>query len=518
MKKEKPNYLFRALAILAPNYAMNIMRARYMERVYSGALNYPSDDWQSANTNDSANKEIQLAQKTLISRSRDLSRNNPYAKKATDVIVSNTVGYGIMATIKHKNKRKQKEIEAEWKRITESNLCDNELRNNFTSLQTLAMRTIVDSGEVIAIKYLDVDSPKIQLLEPDFIDDSLSGIIDGKTDNYISGIKVDNRNRRISYKIYEKHPGDMYGSTKSKEISADKVIHSFFTTRPGQLRGVPWCHAVIQTLKDFDDFQYATIIRQKISACLVGVITTTGADNLLGRDKVQAKRKAETKMTPGSFKYADPGEDVKFSSPPPAQGYSDFVAETIRAVACGYGITYESISNDYSRVNYSSGRMGKIEMKNNIEQWRWNMFIPQFCDGYMDMFKEFCVVKGLVKTKEEIEHEWVAPAYTSIDPNKEINADKEAVLAGFKSKSMVIREQGLDPELVREEIKKEREADKAAGLTFDVYGEVPKEEPVPSEDDTEETDLPSDEERYFTGPDDKIFKLKKDGSFEEIKD
>ena len=169
MKKEKPNYLFRALALIAPNYAMNIMRARYMERVYSGALNHPSDDWQSANSNDSVNKEIEKAQKTLINRSRDLSRNNPYAKKATDVIVSNTVGYGITATIKHNNKRKQKEIEAEWKRITESNLCDNELRNNFTTLQTLAMRTIVESGEVLAIKYIDEDSPKIQLLEPDFI-------------------------------------------------------------------------------------------------------------------------------------------------------------------------------------------------------------------------------------------------------------------------------------------------------------------------------------------------------------
>ena len=110
MKKEKPNYLFRALALIAPNYAMNIMRARYMERVYSGALNHPSDDWQSANSNDSVNKEIERAQKTLINRSRDLSRNNPYAKKATDVIVSNTVGYGITATIKHNNKRKQLEI------------------------------------------------------------------------------------------------------------------------------------------------------------------------------------------------------------------------------------------------------------------------------------------------------------------------------------------------------------------------------------------------------------------------
>lgn len=482
----KPNYLFRIVSVLAPNFAMSIMRSRYMERVYNGAETYPSSDWNYGDQNNSANTEIEKAQRKLISRSRDLSRNSPYAKKASDVIVSNTVGRGIMPKLTGKNKTQTKKITDAWKKIAETNMCDNELRNNFYSLQELAMRTIVESGEVLALKYMEQDSPKIQLLEPDFIDDQTSKF--RETDGYISGIKVDNKNRRIAYKLYKTHPGNLiFNEVTSKDVSAKKVIHAYRQTRPGQLRGVPWCHAVIQTLKDFDEFQNATIIRQKIAACLVGVIKTLGGDSLLSSAQRKNKRKKETRMTPGTFKYAEPGEDVEFSRPPNSEGYADFIAETIRAVASGYGITYESMSNDYSKVNFSSGRMGNIEMRKNLESWRWNMFIPLFCDPYMEMFKEWCQLTGIVRSKEDITHVWVAPAYTMLDPTKEIAADKESVKAGFKSKSTVIREGGRDPDLVTAEIKEERDNDAKLGLTFDVYEkpevEVIKEEDV---DNTEE--------------------------------
>jgi lambda family phage portal protein len=525
-KKDKPSYFIRVLSLLAPEYALKVIRVRAMERVYAGAETYPSSDWTTVSGDTSANAEIDRAQKTLISRSRDLTRNSPYAKKAVDTIVSNVVGAGIVPHLKGRTKSQTKKIMDAWKLVAETNLCDNELRQDFYSLQSLAMRTIAESGEVLAMKFMEPDSPKIQLLEPDFIDSSqVSGIV-GTTDNWISGIMVDKNNRIKKYKLYNKHPGDRtFTQIQSKEVDAKDIIHALKVDRAGQLRGVPWGHAVINTLKDFDDFQYATIVRQKIAACLVGVITSVGGDNLLSADKLKQKRKNETKMTPGSFKYLDEGEDVKFSSPPPTQNYSEFVAETIRAVACGFGITYESISNDYSRVNYSSGRMGHIEMRKNLEQWRWNILIPQFCDPYMAMFKEWCKLKGIVANENEITHEWVPPAYSMIDPTKEIEADKEAIKAGLKSKSMVIREQGLDPEQVREEIRLEREADLQAGLNFDVYEAQTKQEEnqeeseenvEESEENQEESEQIQDKNRFYTDSKGRIWRAVGDG-FEEIK-
>lgn len=467
----KPSIWFRALSVVVPSVAINIIRSRYLQRLYVGAETYPSSDWSDSYNDSSPNEEISRAQKVLISRSRSLGRNNPYAKKATDVIVSNVVGAGIIPSFRGRNKTETKALQQEWRKLAETTKCDFEERNNFYALQSLALRTIVESGEVLALKYQEVDAPKIQLLEPDFIDSSrVLTTLDTSNKNQIKmGIEVDNRNRRVAYYLFENHPGDALGTTKSSRISAKKVIHSFFQSRPGQLRGVPWSHAIVQTLKDFDDFQYATIVRQKISACLVGVITTNGSDNMLDREILKEKRRRETKMTPGSWKYANPGEGVEFNTPPAPQGYGEFIAETIRAVACGYGITYESISNDYSKVNFSSGRMGHLEMKRNIENWRWNMFIPQFCDPFMEMFLEHCKLKSIISDVNQVYYEWTPPATEMIDPTKEIPAAKEAIKAGLKSKSSVIREYGQDPDLVREEIRLEREADKKAGLNFDVY-------------------------------------------------
>lgn len=479
-------FLFTALAVIAPKYALNVMRARMLQRVYEGAQTTPSSDWQSIQGNTSANKEIEGGQKTLINRSRDLARNNPYALKAQDVIVSNTIGSGIVPKITGRTKRQQRILRDLWKEVAETTLCDIERRHNFYSLQCLAMNTVVESGEVIAIKSITTEAPSIQLLEPDFIDESKknTGNEDG-TGRIVNGISLDRHSRRKSYHLFQSHPGDLeISSTKSREVSADKIIHVYKQTRPGQLRGVPWAHAVIETLKDFADFQYATIIRQKISACLVGVITTSGNDTLLTAEQQKTKRKNETKMTPGSFRYAGPGESVEFSNPPSSQGYGEFISETIRGVSAGYGVTYESISNDYSKVNFSSGRMGHLQFKKNIEKWRWHMIIPHFCDPYWELFLKWAQAKGVDTTGVKVE--WVPPAFAMIDPIKEINADKEAIKAGLKSKSMVIREQGLDPDMVRKEIIEERAEDSDAGLTFDVYITETKSTVEDDEDDEDD--------------------------------
>lgn len=493
------NALLTLGAIVAPNITLRYLNTKYMMRAYDGAETYPSTDWIYASNSGSANAEVERAQKILISRSRDLVRNNPYAKKAIDVIVSDTVGAGIVPKIIGRNKTQTKRLTKLWEQIAHSSLCDNERRMDFYSLQALALQTIVESGEVLAIKSIDAEAPSLQLLEPDYIDSSVNSISNNNSSNrIINGIEVDENNRRVSYQIYNQHPGEINSfGLKSKRIEAKHIIHAYHVTRPGQLRGVPWAHSVISILKDFADFQYATLIRQKIAACLVGAIKTTGSDkSILSASQLREKRRNETKMTPGSWKYLDPGEDVEFSNPPNTTGYSEFTSEMIRAVSCGFGITYESISNNYGNVNFSSGRMGHIQMRRNIERWRWTMLIPQFCDPYFQLFLEWCRLRG--EDISGVTVEWVPPAHVMIDPVKEIAAEKAAVDAGFKSKSQVIREQGQNPDTVREEIAAERKADKEAGLAFESKSspgdKLKSDESAENVDEDTEESTPDDEE------------------------
>ena len=51
------------------------------------------------------------------------------------------------------------------------------------------------------------------------------------------------------------------------------MLHVYRGGRPGQVRGVSWFAPVVLRLKDFDDYEDAALLKQKIAACLA-VLTT----------------------------------------------------------------------------------------------------------------------------------------------------------------------------------------------------------------------------------------------------
>jgi lambda family phage portal protein len=450
-----------------------------MKRAYDGAQTHSSNDWRSARKT-SANAEIGAALTKLQDRSRDLARNSPYFARAVNVIVNNTVGAGILGKIKGRNKTQEKKLNELWKQVAETPQCDVEGRHNFYYLQALAMRTIVESGELVALKYITGAAPQVKLLESDFI------VTDSDSQPWIQGVKLDVNGKPEAYRIYKQHPGDR-ATTSSDfvEIPASRVFHSFRQERPGQVRGTPWAYPIIETLKDFSEWQTATLVRAKLAACVGGVITTTSGSGLSASD-LKERRENEMSLSPGTFRYLNEGEQFSLVSPPGVEGYGEFVREAMRATAAGLGISFEAMTGDYSQVNFSSGRMGHIEFRRNIDSWRWNLLIPQFCDPYFQAFLEWAKLKGI--DTEGARMEWVPPAHIMIDPVKEISADKEAVRAGFKSRTQVILESGNDPVSVFEEIKAEREEAAEAGVTFDTDTPVVNNTSTNGENDSEEED------------------------------
>ncbi len=223
-------------------------------------------------------------------------------------------------------------------------------------------------------------------------------------------------------------------------------------------------------MKDFADFEDATLTRQKLANAFVGVVT--GEDDGAAIPGIQteegdiiADREPLDYIEPGTFQYARPGEEVTFSNPPATEGYADYTKVSLRAVAAGLGTPYEALTGDLSNVNFSSGRMGWLEYQRSLATWQWTMFIPQFCGAVGQWMIDALAITGEDVTGVTVR--WTPPGREMINPSDEVKASRDAIRAGGKTLSQWARERGEDPDTFLAEAKADFAKLDELGLIFD---------------------------------------------------
>jgi len=473
MKKLKSNILDRIISAVAPEAAYRRLQYRkalevFNTRRYDAASGgRRTSQWIAQST--SANSEIQNALSFLRNRSRDLVRNNGYAKKAVNEIANNIVGTGIIPTPLIESAPQLKKIKAAWNTWADSTQCDYDGHLNYYGLQHLAALCLAESGEVLIRRHINTAKDAIfplqlQLLEPDFIDTTkyADRLADGGYIYY--GVEFNANNQIVAYWLWPNHPGDqLHFNLVSARVPSNELIHLFKKERPGQFRGIPFGHAAMLRLKDLDEFEDTQLIRQKIAACFTlfrrkpNVLPLGGADDSTNPDRLE-------KVEPGIIEDLAPGEEITFAVPPDAgQNYDPYTKSVLRSISCAYGIDYVTLTGDLTAVNFSSGRMGWLQFHRNITVWQWNTFIPMMCNKTWLWFMQLAVVNGISKT-QLVPVRWTTPRREMIDPSKEIEAQKTAVRAGFASWQETVRENGYNPEDVLDQLKKDKEAFDAAGL------------------------------------------------------
>lgn len=394
---------------------------------------------------------------------RDMIRNTPFAARAQMIIAGNVVGDGIIPKVIGADEARALEL---IERHLDTTAIDADGLNNLYGLQRLAVGAMVDSGEVLIRRRrrrLSDGLPlplQLQVMEADYIDSSRDTLAPGSPGvQVVDGIEYDAIGRRVAYWLYDDHPGRVRGRirTSSRRVPASEIVHLFRVDRPGQNRGVTWFAPVATTIQDLADYQDAQIVRQKIAACFAAFRTSVD-----GEPPVDL---AET-ISPGAIEYLGPGEDVRFAQPPAVDGFGEFQRFVLRSAAAGLGITYESLSGDLSDVNFSSARMGRLDMDRNVSAWQWQTVIPRMLNPVAEWFLEAWAVQDADPSVRDARVTWTPPRRPLVDPTKELPAMGEAVRLGFDSRSNVIRTLGFDPERVLEQQIADRDAAEAAGLTF----------------------------------------------------
>lgn len=477
----KPNLIDRAVGFISPEAGARRMKHRatidILTRGYAGAdRGRLKSSWRARST--SADAEIAKDGRILRDRMRDLVRNNPYAANAISVLVTHTIGDGIVPRAKDK---KVNDLFSEWCRV-----CDADGQLDFYGIQALAMRGMFESGDGIVRRRRRRSEDglpvplQLQVLETDLIDSTKEGTLAGGG-VMIQGIEFDAIRRKRAYWMFGSHPGNSFFdpqlSITSKAVPAEDIAHVFEKQRT-QVRGAPWGAPAIADLHDLARYDQAEIVRKRLEACMVGIMTGGEIDDPVGMPMVGADGKAcppgvyntrgerVEKFEPGMFYNAVGGKEIKFSEPAPTNSYDAYKTSALHTIAAGFRTPHALISGNLTKVNYSSSKVGLESFKRMISALQWQCAIPMLCEPPWRWFLEAAYLAGKI---DHTNHpaEWSPPRMYSADPGKDIAAALAEVRAGFKPLSAVIAEGGYNPDDVLAAIARDNATLDKLGLVLD---------------------------------------------------
>jgi lambda family phage portal protein len=146
-----------------------------------------------------------------------------------------------------------------------------------------------------------------------------------------------------------------------------------------------------------------------------------------------------------------PGESVTVPDLNAPDGQLEpFTRSMLRAVAAGVGVSFESISKNFSESNYSSSRLSLLEERDTYRVLQRYM-IENFHQPVFEAWLEMAVLSGALSLPGYESNpdryrasRWVPRSWEWVDPQREVDAYKTAVRCGFKTLGQVISEQGGD--------------------------------------------------------------------------
>jgi len=447
----------KAIATLAPIWALKRLRAQLTLRSYEAAG--PSRLHAFKSDNNSHDMQVGQASESLRAQARHLEQNHDLSAGLLDVLVHNIVGTGIS-------------IEPQVKNVAGELDCDfnRQLLNCFSqwmlspaissqldwhSLCRLICRAWLRDGEVL-IRLIEGNIPQfehlshlpfsIDVLEADFLPLDLSD----RVKHIQQGIEKNSFGQVVAYHVTTEHPANTNLHPQTRRITANQIIHLKLVKRCHQNRGVSLFAPVLKRLSDLKDYEDSERIAARMSAAMTAYIKKPmDGFNPLTMGAEDKDRYFDIK--PGLFfDNLNPGEEINtIQSNRPSQLLSEFRNAMLRAIAAGTRTSYSSIAKDYNGT-YSAQRQELVEQAAHYAVLRQE-FIAGFIRPiwtrwlHLMMAAKHIEIAPNIDINTLINADYRGPVIPWIDPLKEVKADVEAVNAGFKSRSQVIRERGGDP-------------------------------------------------------------------------
>lgn len=502
------------VSVFSPRRAFDRARARQAynvvsKRAYEAArVDRTTTAWNAQNQ--SADRALMGEAERVRDRARDLVRNNAYARGALDAIVSNVVGCGIVPKPATDSATDNDLIQEAWNRWCE--VADVTGRLHFYEMQALACREMVESGEAIVHYVSDLDETRpcpfaLEMIESERISTESDVYKRQREGNQVRrGVELDATGKPVAYWLWNASPnGFFYEQAAPERREARDYLHIYRQERIGQTRGVSWLAPAVLWLKDLGMYVENELQASAVASCFgVVVKTIDGGDSFGGMATPTDGETTDTdgnrleRIQPGLVTHLMPGEDIECINPGRPNAAADpWISLILRSIAVAMGISYELVSRDYSRTNYSSNRASALEDRRRFKPMQ-KFLVWHLCQPVYREFFASCVlarVKGFPDETEFLSNQaywlkcnWRTPGWEWVDPLKEIQAAALAVKEKFTSRGDVIESAGDDlretwKELAAEnKLAEELDLDLTPELTLiEANSKINEEEPADAE-------------------------------------
>lgn len=451
-------------------------------------------------------------------RADDLMRNHGIAHGGVQLHIDNIVGHMFRLSAKPKWQRLgiseadarafAKDVEAAWVEYAEDPVgcyMDAERKRTFTMLIREGVGCHTGRGEIMNIVDWIGDRPDhllktaIKVVSPLRVSNPHQLMNNAELRN---GVRIDRRGAAISYWVRDTADhnygmGDGFGSTW-KEIPREtgwgrqQFIHVFEPTDDGQTRGVNKFLSVMEQVHMLSKLQNTklqnAIVNAMYAATIESELGPETAFQVIGLEDGDKKledymtliadyhKGADIRMNGVKIPHLMPGEHLNLKTSSNADnGFGELEAAILRYIAAGLGTSYEQLSRDYSKVNYSSGRLSMMEnwrhfmgKRKVIASRHASMIYAAVLEEMIDR-KWVTLPRGATRNFYEgkaawCNAEWIGSGRIAIDGLKEV---KEAVLridAGLSTYEKELAIMGEDSQEIFEQQVREIAERKEKGL------------------------------------------------------
>jgi len=479
-------------------------------------------NWQPALW--SPDNEVNIYRDRIVSRVRDMARNDGWASGSVTRILDNAIGANFrpIAKVDYRALAMQtglkafdakwgdeygRAVEAAWRTWANdpNRYCDVERKKTVSQMLRLAFRHKLVDGDALAVLQYRTDrlghgraryATTVQIIDPDRLSNPQQ-VFDML--KIRGGVEIDDDGVPVAYHIRKAHMGDWWSAEKTmtwervpRETAWGRpiVVHDFDGDRAAQHRGSSIFTPIVQRLKMLIKYDEVELEASILNA-VFGAYITSPYDPSLLEDSLDTSNEVfayqdmrkeyhdEKRLSLQSgarIPILAPGEGIStVNAARPNSNFAAFESAALRNVAAALGISTQQLTQDWSDVNYSSARSAMLEAWKTLTRRRddfasgfaqpiFSSFIEELHDiGEVPLpagAPEFLAAKAAYCRAQ-----WMGPGRGWVDPVAEKKGAILGMDSGMSTLEMEVSENvGEDWEELLDQRAREIEAFKERGL------------------------------------------------------